>query len=194
MKYIKAFLATIIAIVVIICSVLCYFRIQTLIYPKDYEEYVSKYSNEFNVKTELVFSVIKCESSFNKDAVSNIGAIGLMQLVPDTFEWLETKLDGKVVYSSDDLYNPEINIKYGTYLLSVLLNEYSDTKTALAAYHAGMGNVDKWLKDSNYSENGKTLVDTPFKETNAYMERVVNVMKTYEFMLSTPYVTKLYKT
>ena len=184
-------------IVLIGAGVLAYFKVQRLIYPEDYSTYVAKYSEKFGVDTQLVYAVIKCESSFEPNAVSKVGAIGLMQLTEDTFDWVQTKLkasdyyNGEPKYSADDLYNPEINIKYGTYLLKLHLKEFGDVKTALAAYHAGRGNVNGWLNESEYSDNGKTLVTTPFKETNAYMQRVVKVRDKYDFLMNNKYIVKM---
>ena len=123
------------------------------------------------------YGVIKTESNFNPDAVSAADARGLMQLTQPTFEWLHT------YYSDDDydssnadlLFDPKINIKYGTLCLSVLLERYNnDLDTAICAYNAGLGNVDEWLTMSQYSADGKTLDSTPFGETNEYLKRVKN--------------------
>ena len=191
MKHIKRILVIIIIAALVFAGILSYIKIENFIYPTSYSNYVEKYSKEYGVDKTLVFAVIKCESSFDENAVSSVGALGLMQMTPETFEWVQTKLDGKVTYSDDDLYTPEINIKYATYLLSLHLEEFKDTKTALAAYHAGRGNVNKWLKMSEYSSDGKTLDTTPFKETNAYCERVVKVMDKYDFLLNSNIMIKL---
>lgn len=146
-------------------------------YPLKYEEEVSAASAEYNIPKELIYGVIKTESNFNPDAVSAADARGLMQLTQPTFEWLHT------YYSDDDydssnadlLFDPKINIKYGTLCLSVLLERYNnDLDTAICAYNAGLGNVDEWLTMSQYSADGKTLDSTPFGETNEYLKRVKN--------------------
>lgn len=146
-------------------------------YPLKYEEEVSAASAEYNIPKELIYGVIKTESNFNPDAVSAADARGLMQLTQPTFEWLHT------YYSNDDydssnadlLFDPKINIKYGTLCLSVLLERYNnDLDTAICAYNAGLGNVDEWLTMSQYSADGKTLDSTPFGETNEYLKRVKN--------------------
>lgn len=146
-------------------------------YPLKYEDEVSSASAEYNIPKELIYGVIKTESNFNPDAVSAADARGLMQLTQPTFEWLHT------YYSDDDydssnadlLFDPKINIKYGTLCLSVLLERYNnDLDTAICAYNAGLGNVDEWLTMSQYSADGKTLDSTPFGETNEYLKRVKN--------------------
>ncbi len=146
-------------------------------YPLKYEDEVAEASAEYNIPKELIYGVIKTESNFNPDAVSAADARGLMQLTQPTFEWLHT------YYSNDDydssnadlLFDPKINIKYGTLCLSVLLERYNnDLDTAICAYNAGLGNVDEWLTMSQYSADGKTLDSTPFGETNEYLKRVKN--------------------
>lgn len=146
-------------------------------YPLKYEDEVYLASAEYNIPKELIYGVIKTESNFNPDAVSAADARGLMQLTQPTFEWLHT------YYSDDDydssnadlLFDPKINIKYGTLCLSVLLERYNnDLDTAICAYNAGLGNVDEWLTMSQYSADGKTLDSTPFGETNEYLKRVKN--------------------
>lgn len=193
MKFFKRFFTVILILVLIAAAVFAYFKIQTLIYPDTYSVYVDKYSSKYGVDRNFVFSVIKCESSFDPDAVSHVDARGLMQLTPETFDWVKSKLNDKNdgTLTADDLYDPETNIKYGVYLLSLHLDEFGDVRTVLAAYHAGRGNVNKWLKNKDYSENGKTIDTTPFKETNAYIDRVQSVMDKYEFLHNNKYMEYL---
>ncbi len=144
-------------------------------YPIEYEDEVSAASAEYDIPMELIYGVIKTESGFNEKAVSAADARGLMQITQPTFEWLNTYYDNDE-YDTDDadlLFDPGINIKYGTLCLSVLLERYNnDLDTAICAYNAGLGNVDEWLTRSEYSKDGKTLDTTPFRETNEYLERV----------------------
>lgn len=150
-------------------------------YPLEYSEYVSEYASEFMVDETLIFAVIRTESGFRSEVTSSAGAMGLMQIMPDTFSWLQENLDGEVIYTDSDLLNPQINIRYGTYFLSVLLSHYDGReKLAVAAYNAGMTNVDNWLEDSNYSLDGLTLDDVPYGETKQYIERVENTKAVYE--------------
>ena len=149
-------------------------------YPRSYSEYVEKYCAVYEIDPNLAYAVIHTESGFNSHAVSHLGACGLMQLMPETFTWLQERLDGEVVYSEDALKTPSVNIRYGTYFLSYLLEQYSDVPTALAAYNAGTTNVDRWLSDSAYSSDGKTLDDIPYDETRNYVKKVTDVRKKYE--------------
>ena len=144
------------------------------VYPLKYSELVEKYSAEYNLDEAFVYAVIETESGFNKDAVSNVGARGLMQIMPDTFKWLKSKTGEKL--PDDALFEPEVSIRYGCFLLRYLLDEFENEKTALAAYHAGVGRVKKWLKDPEYSDDGKTVARIPYETTKNYTEKV---MKTY---------------
>ena len=150
-------------------------------YPREYAEYVEVYAEAYGVPEGLVYAVIRTESSFDSGAVSPVGAVGLMQLMPSTFEWLT---DDKLFehLKSGMLYDPETNIKYGTYCLSFLYDRYGDWELALAAYNGGLGNVDKWLEDDRYADaNGEGgLKRIPFKETRQFVARVTDAWEMYE--------------
>ncbi len=152
------------------------------LYPIRYAEFVEVYSSENNLSTFFVYSVIKCESGFDKDAVSYADARGLMQLLPTTLSWLTTKT-GETVDESM-LFDPETSIKYGCYLYGMFLEQFGSEQLAVAAYHAGPENVKKWLNDEKYSKDGKTLYDIPFDNTKTYVERVMKVKKIYEKLYS----------
>ncbi len=146
---------------------------QKTLYPLKYEKYVVTYCRKYNLEESFIFSVIKCESSFQSDAVSSAGAMGLMQIMPDTFTWLKTKTGEEL--PEEKLFDPETSIRYGCLLYSMFIEQFGSEAEAVAAYHAGPNNVKKWLKDENYSKDGKTLFDIPFSSTKAYVQ---NVMKT----------------
>ncbi len=151
-------------------------------YPLKYQTEVEAASEKYGVDKYLIYGVIKTESNFNPDAVSPAGAIGLMQITPDTFEWIQTYyVDGEYKnYTVDDLYNSEINIDYGTNILSVLLDMYGNEDTAICAYNAGVGHVDSWLGEKQYSDDGKTLKEVPFGETENYRHVVVQNKSCYK--------------
>lgn len=138
----------------------------------EYQQEVKEYAEQFNLEPALVFAVIKTESDFDPDARSHKDAYGLMQITESTLNWAMFREGKNADYSAEDLYNPSINIKYGCLILSLLLEEFQDTDTALAAYNAGRGNVLKWLKDSRYSDDGIRLKDTPYDETDGYIKKV----------------------
>lgn len=146
-------------------------------HPDDYLEIVEKYAQEHSVPKELVFAVIKTESKFKSDAVSSKGAIGLMQMTPDTFTWLCEK-NGDLSNDPNLLYTPEVNIRYGTYYLDMLYSEFGSWETALAAYNAGPANVRKWLGNKEYAQDG-VLTYIPFKETREYVEKVIKAKNVY---------------
>lgn len=153
---------------------------QEMLYPVRYEEIVGKEANEYDLDPALVYAVIRAESSFRKEVVSNKGAYGLMQITEPTFEWLQTKMQDGETYTVEDLYRPEVNIRYGCKLLSILLGQYSSTETALCAYNAGMGRVGEWLADEAYSSDGVTLHTIPYPETENYVAAVMENYSVYQ--------------
>ena len=147
-------------------------------YPRPYRESVTASAEEFGLEESLVYAVIRAESSYDPNAESAAGALGLMQMTPSTFEWMQTHLGGP--YETKALFEPEISIRFGCGLLRLLLNQYGDLTVALCAYNAGMGNVTSWLSDGAYSGDGKTLTEIPFPETRAYVEKVLRYKELYE--------------
>ena len=141
---------------------------------------IEKYSDEYNVPKELVFAVIKVESGFDPEAESSVGALGLMQMMPKTFEWLtgEEHLDEHLSFKK--LTDPEVSIRYGTYYLRYLYLKFENWDTVLAAYNGGEGNVAKWLADPEYSDGNGNLTYIPFEETRNYVEKVNRAMSKYE--------------
>lgn len=154
-----------------------YDAVMEYLYPKKYSEYVEKYAAEYEIDEYLIYAVIRTESSFDPNSVSSAGARGLTQITEDTFDWLLTKTNEDYVF--DDLFTPEVSIKYCAVFLSILQNEYSITETVVAAYHAGMGNVSNWLNDSRYSADGEHLKTTPISDTNHYIGKVISAMDNY---------------
>ena len=146
------------------------------IYPVKYQELVERFADEYGLDRYLIYSVIKVESNFDPDALSNAGAKGLMQLMDKTAA--ECNVKGEFGYNiPEDLYEPEKNIKLGCYYLSSLMYTYNDMELAVTAYNGGTGNVKKWLKDENLSNGEGGLSDIPYSETKRYVEKVT---KTYE--------------
>lgn len=157
---------------------LCIDDIEKLFYQREFTEYVAKYSNEFDVPEALVYAVIRTESNFDPEARSSVGAIGLMQLMPDTLDWLARPLDEEA--PTGEITDPETNIKYGTYYLRHLYDRFGNWDTAIAAYNAGHGRVALWLKNSEYSDDGITLKKIPFEETRNYVNKVTGNYNTYK--------------
>ncbi|MBE6646773.1 MAG: lytic transglycosylase domain-containing protein [Ruminococcaceae bacterium] len=151
--------------------------------PEEYSEFVTKYAHEYGVDEALVYAVMKTESGFDSSAVSSKGAVGLMQIMPSTFEWLTNDIFHEHL-DKGMLYDPETNIKYGTYYLSRLYDRFGDWDTAIAAYNGGEGNVSEWLSDPKYSDDGKKLnvnkIPSEFRETENYVKKVNKALKKYK--------------
>ena len=149
-------------------------------HPLAYADTVSHYAEKYNIPKEIIFAVIKTESGFDPDAESPQGALGLMQMMPKTFEEMtgDEYLDEHLLFSS--LKNPDISIRYGTYYL-VYLAQYFDYNwtNVFAAYNGGMGNVSDWLKDPECLDEDGNLVNIPYPETADYVKRVENAIETY---------------
>ena len=105
-----------------------------------------------------------------------------MQIMPDTFEWIQWRLDEE--FSEKYLFDPETAIRYGCYLYGYLVEKFGDEATAVAAYHAGDACVSDWLEDPRYSDDGVTLKDIPYPSTKQYVERVMDVKRMYKEIYS----------
>lgn len=151
--------------------------VKRMYYPIAYQEIIRAASEEFGVPKELLCGVIWCESRFQPEAQSSAGACGLMQMTPATFGEVLWRLD---LPEDTDIFAPEQNIRCGAFYLRRLYNLYGENwDTALAAYNAGMGNVNNWLSDPRYSADGATLQKIPFSETAAYVEKVQETKDVY---------------
>lgn len=148
-------------------------------YPIKYQEYVEKYSLENGVDKFLIYAIIKTESNFNPDAVSNVGARGLMQIMEETFQWIHFRLDDDESVEYDQMFEPEQNIRYGCYLVGYLMKYYESLECAVCAYHAGIGNVDSWLSNSDYSKDGKNLDEVPVSDTGHYLNKIKKALNNY---------------
>lgn len=148
-----------------------------------YRDLIIKYSELYDLDPFLVAAVIHCESGNKSDAVSRSGAVGLMQVMPDTGKWAAEKL-GIENYTDERLNEPDINIRLGCWYLSFLHERYNGNMTnMLAAYNAGHGNADKWLSDKELTEEGQ-LSNIPFKETKDYVEKVLRAYDKYKTLYS----------
>lgn len=150
-------------------------KVNEIKYPVAYSSYITKYAAKNDLDPYLVIAVIKQESNFVADARSKYAG-GLMQLTQVTADEYADKL-GMVSYNYMD---PETNIRIGCYVLSTLIDKYDNVDTALAAYNAGVGNVDSWLKNPDYSSDGETLYNIPFSETRHYVKKVNQYMEIYK--------------
>jgi soluble lytic murein transglycosylase len=149
-------------------------------YPIKHEEIILRESEKNGRSPALVYAVIRTESGFDPAAVSSVKARGLMQITPDTFEWIRGKLneDNEIVF--EDLYGIEENIRYGTALLGMHLAELGSERNALCAYHAGRSKALEWLRDPACAPDGETIENIPYGDTSRYVEKVLRTKETYE--------------
>ena len=147
------------------------------IYPLKYSEYVEKYSKEYNIDPYMTYAIIKAESNFDSEAKSSSEAIGLMQIMEETAEDVIATLD----FEEYNLYSPNDNIQIGIKYFSYLLDKYKEPSLALAAYNAGLGNVDNWIKKGIIKSDGTDYENIPFKETNMYVRKI---LRDYEIYIS----------
>ncbi len=146
--------------------------LQELTLPLHHEDVIRQQSREKDVDAALIAGVIYAESKFS-DRTSSAGARGLMQITPEAARDIE-RHSGGTTFTLHDLSDPEINIRYGTFLLRELLNRYDgDLVAALAAYNAGPANVDNW------GGGDLTLDGIRFPETRAYVEEVLDKRRAY---------------
>jgi soluble lytic murein transglycosylase len=138
-------------------------------YPLEYDHIVLGHAKNYDLDPALLAAVIYRESKFDPDALSSEGAIGLMQLLPETARGIALNTGGSR-FRVQDLYDPEINVRYGSFYLRRLLNKYGEERLALAAYNAGQSNVDRWLAAAGEIE---------FAETRSYVADVLEARDIY---------------
>lgn len=151
-------------------------------YPLLYGDTIQRLSGEYNLSPSLIAAIIRNESSFRPAVESSVGARGLMQLMPDTAEWIAHKLRWDN-YQFDLLYDPEINIRFGCWYLNYLSSLFNgDPLCVVCAYHAGQGEISSWLSNPLYSSNGTTLIQNnlPDGPTKQYAGRVTRDYGIYQ--------------
>ncbi len=151
--------------------------IKEKIYQKPYNDFVKEISQRYNIDENLIYAIIKVESNFKEEATSKAQAKGLMQLVDSTAEEISGRI-GIINFEPSMLYQPEVNIEIGTKYFSTLLNKYNDVTLALIAYNAGQGNLDKWIRDGNVT-NEDSYYNLPYAETTAYWQKVMREYNAY---------------
>jgi len=174
-----------VVIVVILClSLVIGYVYQTIwhqidlnTHPRDFAEYVTRYAEEYGVPEYILYAVIKTESDFESNMLSETGEVGLMQISPETFSWLLTLT--KENLDPGILYDPETNIRYGAYMLSYLYTEYSRWNTVFAIKEAGQTTVDAWMYDRNLTDELGNLVKFPDEATETYVDQINETMETY---------------
>ena len=153
--------------------------VNELTLPLRYSDVIRQQAAEKHLDPALVAAVIYAETKF-EPRDSSVGAIGLMQVMPETAQFLARR-SGATTFRTADLANPQVNIAYGSYYLRYLLNEYRGNPTlALAAYNGGESNVDEWMANARANGQSLTVADIPFPETRAYVERVLDAQGQYK--------------
>jgi soluble lytic murein transglycosylase len=138
-------------------------------YPLEYEHIIRGHAGNHGLDPALLAAVVYVESRFDPNATSAAGAIGLMQLLPETAKGIALRTGG-ARFVVADLRDPEINVRYGSWYLDHLRAKYGDMSLALAAYHAGPGNVDHWREQG---------LEIPFATTREYVEEVERLRQVY---------------
>ncbi len=174
----------IITFLVMTLIILIAFKLQNKIlknvFPIEYQEYVYKYSEQYNIDPLIIFSIIKAESNFNPIVVSKSEAIGLMQLLEPTAQEIANKTN-YITITKEKLFEPELNIMLGTKYFSDLLKLYEgNTLLALTAYNAGQGNVKNWIEKGIIKPDGTDIENIPFKETNNYVRKILRNYRMYK--------------
>ena len=147
----------------------------------DYEENVLKYSKEYDMDPRFIFAIINTESHFNPDATSNVGARGLMQLMEEAYDWVKFRMNDDRAHTFDDMYDPELNIEYGTFMLKFLYDKFDHSyELTAAAYHGGMNAVDTWINDGTVDPDNFRLEDVPSDVTANYIYKVMNAYNKYK--------------
>ena len=150
-----------------------------MLYPIPYKEEITKYAGQFDLDPLLVTAVIRVESKFIPEARSSKGAIGLMQLMPETARWAAGQMG--IEYSEASLLDPEVNILIGCWYLSFLEHQYNGNFTAaLAAYNGGGKFVDQWLSEKRWDGSFEDIENVPFPETREYVKRVMKNYRMYQ--------------
>lgn len=149
-------------------------------YPLKYTELIEAACKEKKLPRSLVYAVVHTESGFRPNVVSDAGARGLMQMMPDAFDWVRFRKGLEKTHEKELLFDPATNIDFGTSMLRLLLDEFETIPNALCAYHAGWGSVKKWLADPACAPDGKNVTHIPFPDTAAYVKRVMQTMQMYQ--------------
>ena len=144
--------------------------------PLSYPDVIRQQATQKRLDPALVAAVIYAETKFDP-RTSSAGAVGLMQILPQTAQFLAHR-SGATTFTTADLSQPQVNIAYGTYYLRYLLDEYHGSRVlALAAYNGGEANVDRWIAEADGAP--LSIDEIPFPETRAYVSRVLSARTDY---------------
>lgn len=159
---------------------------QRVSYPLKYQDQIEQMARKYDLEPSLIFGVIHTESRMNPQAVSPVGAVGLMQIMPDTGQWIAQKLNWED-FEEEQLKMPEKNLELGCWYLRYLLDRFdADINAVLAGYNAGPNRVAQWLQNEAYTTNGK-LTTIPNKDAEQYVERVLHAKEKYQSLYKVDY-------
>lgn len=150
------------------------------LYPLRYQAAVQQQARAYNIPPSFLYAVIRTESRFDPEAFSSAEAMGLMQITADAFEWAKMRMGEQRPLTTDDLYDPEVNIQYGSFIYALLLEEFGSPEVAVCAYHAGRGNVRHWLQNPAYSADGVHLDTIPYSNTRWYLAQIQKTQRVYQ--------------
>jgi soluble lytic murein transglycosylase len=163
------------ALLLLVVLSLLFFRFQTILewlYPIEYKQDIMVSSGNYEVNPYLIAAIMRVESNYNPDERSSKGAVGVMQLMPDTANWI-VDISGFSQETMQALHRPDVNIEIGSRYLSILFEQFQGNRIAvIAAYNAGPGNVRKWLQAETWDGTEGSLDQIPFGETRHYVQRV----------------------
>lgn len=150
-------------------------------YPLEYWPIIERYALAKQVDPMMVAALIRNESDFDPKALSPPGARGLMQIMPETGQWIALQM--QIPYTDEMLWDPEYNIMLGCWYLENLSDEFAgDLVLALASYNAGRNNVKKWLEENRWTGEHTTLRQIPFAETRTYVAKVLRDVQIYRWI------------
>lgn len=173
-----------IMLVTLILSLLfgVFFGIFLCFYPVKYKNMIVKECQKYNLDVAFVFALINAESRFNPSLISKKGAMGLMQLMPQTATFVASELNYEH-FDIDSLLDPQTNITFGTFYLDYLSKKFNDRSLVVCAYNAGETVTRNWLKNKNYSQDGTTLNVVPYSQTKKYLQKINSYYKVYSKIL-----------
>lgn len=158
--------------------IFCLGSFYSYFYPVKFKEQIIACTQDTQISPALVASIINVESGYDSQAKSSKGALGLMQIMPQTAQWICNKKG--IAFDEIDLLSPDDNIFLGCLYLKMLLTDFESQDVAICAYNAGPSRIRSWLADSDLSSDGKTLTKIPYKETKNYLSKVKKNMRYYQ--------------
>jgi soluble lytic murein transglycosylase len=168
----------VVGVIVVMTAPLAKKAVNDLGLPLSYSSVIRQQAAAKHLSPALVAGVIYAETKFDA-RTSPAGALGLMQILPQTAQYLAHQ-SGGTTFTTADLAEPAVNIAYGSYYLRYLLNHYNGNELlAIAAYNGGITNVDRWLAEARSEGHRFTIADIPFSETRAYVQRVLQAQRDY---------------